>query len=85
MRQSVVMILPRTEISQRGQIDESGKVIAELTRGVYKGDAERTLSVVVTVAPVNASEPVELPPLTVIRSKPLSSAAGNSYQGQQQQ
>jgi transglutaminase-like putative cysteine protease len=55
------------------------------TRGVYKGDAESTLSVVVTVAPVNSPEPEELPPATVIRSKPLSSAAGNSYQDQQQQ
>jgi transglutaminase-like putative cysteine protease len=55
------------------------------TRGVYKGDAESTLSVVVTVAPVNSSAPEELPPATVIRSKPLSSGAGNSYQDQQQQ
>ena len=54
------------------------------TRGVYKGDAESTLSVVVTVAPVNSPEPEELPPATVIRSKPLSAAA-NSYQDQQQQ
>jgi transglutaminase-like putative cysteine protease len=55
------------------------------TRGVYKGDAESTLSVVVTVSPVNSPEPEELPPATVIRSKPLSSAAANSYQEQQQQ
>ena len=55
------------------------------TRGVYKGEAESTLSVVVTVAPVNSSEPEVLPAATVIRSKPLSSAAGNSYQDQQQQ
>jgi transglutaminase-like putative cysteine protease len=55
------------------------------TRGVYKGDAESTLSVVVTVAPVNSPEPEELPPATVIRSKPLSSGLGNSYQDQQQQ
>src|SRR5947209_5739720 len=43
------------------------------TRGVYKGDAESTLSVVVTVAPVNSAASVELPPPTVIRSKPLNS------------
>jgi len=55
------------------------------TRGVYKGDAESTLSVVVTVAPVNSPEPEELPPATVIRSKPLSSEPRNSYQDQQQQ
>jgi transglutaminase-like putative cysteine protease len=55
------------------------------TRGVYKGDAESTLSVVVTVAPVNSSESEELPPATVIRSKRLSSGVGNSYQDQQQQ
>src|SRR6267154_2403930 len=42
------------------------------TRGVYKGDAESTLS-------------VELPPPTVIRSKPLTSGSRNSYQHQQQQ
>ena len=55
------------------------------TRGVYKGEAESILSVVVTVAPVNSSESEELPPATVIRSKPLSSRSGNSYQDQQQQ
>jgi transglutaminase-like putative cysteine protease len=55
------------------------------TRGVYKGDAESTLSVVVTVAPVNSPEPEDLPPATVIRSKPLSSEPRNSYQEQQQQ
>lgn len=47
---------------------------------LYKGDAESTLSVVVMIAPVNWSEPEELPPATVIRSKPISSGAGNSYQ-----
>ncbi|MCU1241582.1 MAG: hypothetical protein JWO71_2308 [Candidatus Acidoferrum typicum] len=44
-----------------------------------------TLSVVVTVAPVNSPEPEELPPATVIRSKPLRSGPRNSYQDQQQQ
>jgi transglutaminase-like putative cysteine protease len=55
------------------------------TRGVYKGDAESTLSVMVTVTPVYSPEPEELPPATVIRSRPLSPGAGNSYQDQQQQ
>lgn len=55
------------------------------TRGVYKGDAESTLSVVVMVTPVNSPEPEELPPATVIRSRPLSAGAGNSYRDQQQQ
>lgn len=64
-----------------------GRDYADLapTRGVCKRDAESTLSVVVMVAPVNSSEPEELPPATVIRSKPISSGAGNSYQDQQQQ
>ncbi|HXM92643.1 MAG TPA: transglutaminase family protein [Candidatus Dormibacteraeota bacterium] len=55
------------------------------TRGVYKGDAESTLSVVVTVAPVNSPEPEELPPATVIRSRSLNPRTGNSYEDQQQQ
>jgi transglutaminase-like putative cysteine protease len=55
------------------------------TRGVYKGDAESTLSVVVTVTPVNSPEPEELPPATVIRSRALSSGPANSYRDQQQQ
>jgi len=55
------------------------------TRGVYKGEAESTLSVIVTVAPVNSSAPEELPPPTVIRFKPPTSGPRNSYQDQQQQ
>jgi len=57
------------------------------TRGVYKGEAESELSVLVTVLPVDAPEPEELPPTTVFRSKPLSaeSAAINQQQQQQQQ
>jgi len=46
------------------------------TRGVYKGEAESTLSVIVTVAPVNSSAPEELPPPTVIRFKPPTSGPG---------
>jgi transglutaminase-like putative cysteine protease len=55
------------------------------TRGVYKGEAESTLSVVVSVAPVDSPEPEDLPPPTVIRTKPPISKTGNSYQDQQQQ
>jgi transglutaminase-like putative cysteine protease len=56
------------------------------TRGVYKGEAESELSVLVTVLPVDAPEPEEMPPTTVIRSKPLSleSIALNHQQQQQQ-
>ncbi|HXN23775.1 MAG TPA: transglutaminase family protein [Candidatus Dormibacteraeota bacterium] len=53
------------------------------TRGVYKGDAESTLSVMVTVTPVNSPQPEELPPATVIRSRRPS--PGAAYQDQQQQ
>lgn len=59
------------------------------TRGVYKGDAESELSVFVTVLPVDAPEPEELPPTTVIRSKPLNQETialfGQQQQEQQQQ
>jgi len=57
------------------------------TRGVHKGAAESELSVLVTVLPVDAPEPEELPPTTVIRSKPLSpdSLAESNQQQQQQQ
>jgi transglutaminase-like putative cysteine protease len=57
------------------------------TRGVYKGEAESELSVLVTVLPVDAPEPEELPPTTVVRSKPLSpeSLAESQQQQQQQQ
>jgi transglutaminase-like putative cysteine protease len=57
------------------------------TRGIYKGEAESELSVLVTVLPVDAPEPEELPPTTVIRSKPLSpeSITFNLQQQQQQQ
>jgi transglutaminase-like putative cysteine protease len=57
------------------------------TRGVYKGEAESELSVMVAVSPVDAPEPEELPPTTVIRSKPLSaeSRLESSQQQQQQQ
>jgi transglutaminase-like putative cysteine protease len=57
------------------------------TRGVYKGEAESELSVMVAVLPMDAPEPEELPPTTVIRSKPFSAEtlAEIEYQQQQQQ
>ena len=39
------------------------------TRGIYKGEAESELSVLVTVTPVDAPEPEELPPTTVTRTR----------------
>ncbi len=55
------------------------------TRGVYKGEAESELSVMVAVSPVDAPEPEELPPTTVIRSKPLSVESIAEFGQQQQQ
>jgi transglutaminase-like putative cysteine protease len=55
------------------------------TRGVYKGEAESELSVRVAVSPVDAPEPEELPPTTVIRSKPLSAENLAQFEQQQQQ
>ena len=54
------------------------------TRGVYRGEAESELSVQVTVLPVDSPEPEELPPATVIRSRPLGNSE-NLFQEQQQQ
>jgi transglutaminase-like putative cysteine protease len=54
------------------------------TRGVYKGDAESELSVLVTVTPVDAPEPEELPPTTVTRTR-FRSGQGNGEAEQQQQ
>jgi transglutaminase-like putative cysteine protease len=55
------------------------------TRGVYKGEAASELSVLVSVAPIDAPEPEELPPVMVIRSKPLNSASSLALDHQQQQ
>jgi transglutaminase-like putative cysteine protease len=56
------------------------------TRGVHKGEAESELSVLVTVFNVDSPEPEELPPATVIRSRPLSRASSEyAFQEQQQQ
>jgi transglutaminase-like putative cysteine protease len=54
------------------------------TRGVYKGEAESELRVMVAVSSMDAPEPEELPPTTVIRSKPRG-AETNAEFGQQQQ
>jgi transglutaminase-like putative cysteine protease len=55
------------------------------TRGVYKGEAESELSVLVTVAPVDAPEPEELPPTTVTRTRFRSENVEAGQQQQQQQ
>jgi len=44
------------------------------SRGVHKGEAESELSVMVSVSPVDAPAPEELPPVTVIRMKPTNAA-----------
>ena len=55
------------------------------TRGVYKGEAESELSVSVTVQPVESPEPEELPPATVIRSRPRNGDGDRELAFQQQQ
>ena len=55
------------------------------SRGVYKGEAESELSVRVTVLPVDAPQPEELPPAMVLRSKRPESSAAVMEQQQQQQ
>jgi transglutaminase-like putative cysteine protease len=55
------------------------------TRGVYKGEAESELSVMVTVLPVDAPEPEEMPPTTVIRSRSRNAEANAELEQQQQQ
>jgi transglutaminase-like putative cysteine protease len=55
------------------------------TRGVYKGEAESGLSVSVTVSSANAPRPEELPPLTVVRSRPARLKLQELQHEQQQQ
>lgn len=56
------------------------------TRGVYKGEAESELSVRVTVSPVEAPQPEDLPPAMIFRTKrPESKASTLLEQHQQQQ
>jgi len=55
------------------------------TRGVYKGEAESELSVLVTVLPVDAPEPEEMPRTTVIRSRSRNLELNEDTEQQQQQ
>ena len=55
------------------------------TRGVYKGEAESELSVTVVVSPAEAPLPEEMPPATVVRSRPLAVPGTFQYEQQQQQ
>ena len=55
------------------------------TRGVYKGEAESELSVLVTVLPVDAPEPEEMPRTTVIRSRSRNAELNAELEQQQQQ
>ncbi len=55
------------------------------TRGVFKGEPENELSVLVTVSSVDTPEPEELPPATVIRMKQFSLTDQAEYDQQQQQ
>jgi hypothetical protein len=52
---------------------------------VHKGEAGSELSVMVSVSPVDAPEPADLPALRVIRSKPLNPAANSEFDQQFQQ
>jgi transglutaminase-like putative cysteine protease len=56
------------------------------TRGVHKGEAESELSVTVSVSPVDAPEPADLPAARVTRFKPPNAnSSSDSDQLQQQQ
>ncbi|MFY9530786.1 MAG: transglutaminase family protein [Candidatus Acidiferrales bacterium] len=55
------------------------------TRGVYKGEAESELRVMVGVWLVDAPEPEELPPTTVVRSKSRGADASAEFGHHQQQ
>jgi transglutaminase-like putative cysteine protease len=55
------------------------------TRGVYKGEAESELGVTVVVAPAEAPLPEDMPPATVIRSRPSIAFDPLQHEEQQQQ
>jgi transglutaminase-like putative cysteine protease len=55
------------------------------TRGVHKGEAGSELSVTVSVSPVDAPEPADLPAARVTRFKPPNGAANSDFSQQQQQ
>jgi transglutaminase-like putative cysteine protease len=54
------------------------------TRGVYKGEAESELGVTVVVAPAEAPLPEDMPPATVIRSRPSITFDPLQHEQQQQ-
>ena len=55
------------------------------TRGVHKGEAGSELSVMVSVSPVDAPEPADLPAARITRSNPLNGASGSDLDQQHQQ
>jgi transglutaminase-like putative cysteine protease len=55
------------------------------TRGVHKGEAESELSVMVSVSPVDAPEPADLPAVRVTRSKPLNGTPSSDLDQRHQQ
>jgi len=55
------------------------------TRGVHKGEAGSELSVTVSVSPVDAPEPADLPAARVTRFKPPSGPANPDFDQQHQQ
>jgi transglutaminase-like putative cysteine protease len=55
------------------------------TRGVHKGEAGSELSVMVSVSPVDAPEPADLPAVRVIRTKPLNGPSSSEVEQQFQQ
>jgi transglutaminase-like putative cysteine protease len=55
------------------------------TRGVHKGEAGSELSVTVSVSPVDAPEPADLPAARVTRFKPSNGTTNSDFSQQQQQ
>jgi transglutaminase-like putative cysteine protease len=55
------------------------------TRGVHKGEAGSELSVTVSVSPVDAPEPADLPAARVTRFKPPNGTTNSDFTQQQQQ
>jgi hypothetical protein len=52
---------------------------------VHKGEAGSELSVMVSVSPVDAPEPADLPAVRVIRSRPLYGTSNSDSEQQHQQ
>jgi transglutaminase-like putative cysteine protease len=76
--------LPRCERHVRVAI---GRDYADVppTRGVHKGEAGSELCVTVSVSPVDAPEPADLPAARVTRFKPPSGTQNSEFNQQQQQ